>query len=129
MGKTGVTGFKRVWNALFFSLSGITAAWRNESAFRQELVATVVLTPVALWLGRSATDYALLLGSLLVVLIAELLNSAIEAVVDRVGTGRHTLSGQAKDMGSAAVFFALLLVLLTWGLIAWERFGAACCAN
>lgn len=124
MGKTGVTGFKRVWNALFYSVNGIAAAWRHESAFRQEMVLAVLLIPVALWLGQSTTDYALLLGSLLIVLITELLNSAIEAVVDRVGTGRHSLSGRAKDMGSAAVFFALLLALLIWGLIAWGRFGA-----
>jgi diacylglycerol kinase (ATP) len=129
MSKTGTTGFKRVWNALFFSLSGISAAWRNESAFRQESVLAILLTPVAFWLGQSITDHALLLGSLLIVLIVELLNSAIEAVVDRVGTDRHRLSGQAKDMGSAAVFFSLLLVALIWGLIAWQRFGANCCGN
>jgi diacylglycerol kinase (ATP) len=129
MSKTGTTGFKRVWNALFFSLRGISAAWRNESAFRQESVLAILLTPVAFWLGQSITDHALLLGSLLIVLIVELLNSAIEAVVDRVGTDHHTLSGQAKDMGSAAVFFSLLLVALIWGLIAWQRFGANCCGN
>ena len=121
MGKTGVTGFKRVWNALFFSLSGIAAAWRHESAFRQELTIAILLVPCALWLGHDAVEYALLLGSLLIVLVTELLNSAIEAVVDRVGTDRHELSGQAKDMGSAAVFFSLLLVLLVWGLIGWQR--------
>jgi diacylglycerol kinase (ATP) len=92
-------------------------------------VVAILLTPIALWLGQDVTDYALLLGSLLIVLITELLNSAIEAAVDRVGTGRQALSGRAKDMGSAAVFFALLLVLLIWGLIAWERFGVHCCAN
>lgn len=124
MGKTGVTGFKRVWNALFFSLRGITAAWRHESAFRQELTIAILLVPCALWLGRDAVEYALLLGSLLIVLVTELLNSAIEAVVDRVGTDRHELSGQAKDMGSAAVFFSLMLVLLVWGLIGWQRISA-----
>ncbi len=123
MGKTGITGIKRIWNALFFSLSGINAAWRHESAFRQELTLTILLIPAALWLGRSAVEYALLLGSMLIVLITELLNSAIEAVVDRIGSDRHSLSGQAKDMGSAAVFVALLLVLLVWGLIGWQRFS------
>ena len=129
MGKTGVTGFKRIWNALFYSLNGISSAWRHESAFRQEMVLAVLLTPAAFWLGEGAVERALLLGSRLLVLITELLNSAIEAVVDRIGSDPHSLSGQAKDMGSAAVFFALLLVVLIWGLIAWQRFGANCCAS
>ena len=104
MSKTGTTGFKRVWNALFFSLRGISAAWRNESAFRQESVLAILLTPVAFWLGQSITDHALLLGSLLIVLIVELLNSAIEAVVDRVGTDHHTLSGKRHGFRSRILF-------------------------
>jgi diacylglycerol kinase (ATP) len=82
-----------------------------------------VLVPAAVWLGETAVERALLIGSCLLVLIVELLNSGIEAVVDRVGTEHHRLSGQAKDLGSAAVFLSLLLVLVVWGLIAWARFA------
>lgn len=123
MGKPGNTGFRRVVNATFFSFAGLRAAWRDEAAFRQELMLCVVLVPTAVWLGQTAVERALLIGSCLLVLIVELLNSGIEAVVDRVGAEHHRLSGQAKDLGSAAVFLSLLLVLVTWGLIAWARFG------
>jgi diacylglycerol kinase (ATP) len=122
MGKTGVTGLRRVWNALFFSLAGLRAAWRHEAAFRQEAVLTLILLPCAFWLGRDAVDYILLAGSLLIVVITELLNSAIEAVVDRIGEDPHALSGQAKDMGSAAVMISLCLTALVWSAIGWQRF-------
>jgi diacylglycerol kinase (ATP) len=123
MGKPGNTGFRRVVNATFFSFAGLRAAWRDEAAFRQELMLCVVLVPTAFWLGQTAVERALLIGSCLLVLIVELLNSGIEAVVDRVGAEHHRLSGQAKDLGSAAVFLSLLLVLVTWGLVAWARFA------
>jgi diacylglycerol kinase (ATP) len=116
------TGLRRIVNATVFSLAGLRAAWRNEAAFRQECVLALVLTPTAFWLGRNAVERSLLIGTVWLVLIVELLNSAVEAVVDRVGTDHHQLSGRAKDLGSAGVFVSLLLVLVVWALIAWERF-------
>lgn len=123
MGKPGNTGLRRIINATFFSMAGLRAAWRDEAAFRQELLLSVVLIPTAFWLGRTAVERSLLIGSCLIVLIVELLNTGIENVVDRFGEERHRLSGQAKDMGSAAVFTSLMLTLVIWSLIAWERFG------
>ena len=116
------TGIKRVVNATFFSIAGLRAAWRNEAAFRQECVLAAVMTPAAFWLGQTAVERALLIGTVWLVLIVELLNSAVEATVDRVGTDHHKLSGRAKDLGSAGVFVSLALVLLVWSMIAWERF-------
>jgi diacylglycerol kinase (ATP) len=123
MSVAGNTGIRRIINATFFSLAGLKAAWRNEAAFRQECGLCIVLIPLALWLGQTAVERALLIGSCLLVLIVELLNTAVEAVVDRVGTDHHRLSGQAKDLGSAAVFVGLLLTVVVWGLIAWARFA------
>jgi diacylglycerol kinase (ATP) len=123
MGKPGNTGLRRIVNATFFSMAGFRAAWRDEAAFRQELLLCVVLIPAAFWLGRTAVERSLLIGSCLVVLIVELLNTGIENVVDRFGEERHRLSGQAKDLGSAAVFTSLVLTVVIWSLIAWERFG------
>jgi len=123
MGKPGNTGLRRIINATFFSMAGFRAAWRDEAAFRQELLLCIVLVPAAFWLGRTAVERSLLIGSCLIVLIVELLNTGIENVVDRFGEERHQLSGQAKDMGSAAVFTSLILTLVIWSLIAWERFG------
>ena len=117
-----VTGIKRVILATKYSLAGLGAAWKNEAAFRQELVLCLVLMPAAFWLGRNAVEYALLLGTLFIVLITELLNSGIEAITDRVGVEHHQLSGRAKDLGSAAVFVSLLMLSCVWGLIAYERF-------
>ncbi len=124
MGKPGATGLNRIVNATGYSLKGLAAALRHESAFRQELALCAVLVPVAVWLGRDAVEWSLLVGSLLLVLIVELLNSAVEAVVDRIGNERHELAGRAKDLGSAAVFVSLVNVVVIWGLIAWQRFGA-----
>jgi diacylglycerol kinase (ATP) len=124
MTKRSSTGLRRVVDATFFSLAGLRAAWRDEAAFRQELVLAIVLVPAALWLGRTAVERALLIGSCFIVLIVELLNTALENVVDRVGREPHPLAGKAKDLGSAAVFVSLALVLVTWGLVAWARFGA-----
>ncbi len=123
MGAAGNTGVRRIINATFFSLAGLKTAWRNEAAFRQECALCVVLVPLAFWLGQTAVERALLIGSCLLVLVVELLNSAVEAVVDRVGTDHHRLSGQAKDLGSAAVFVGLVLTAIVWALIAWARFG------
>ena len=106
-----------------YSLSGLQAAWRFESAFRQETTLAVLLIPVAMWLGTTAVERALLIAVLGIVLITELLNSAVEAVVDRVGEEHHALAGRAKDMGSAAVFISLALTLVTWGVIVFGRFA------
>jgi diacylglycerol kinase (ATP) len=123
MGKPGNTGLRRIANATFFSLAGLRAAWRSEAAFRQESLLCVILVPAGVWLGQTAAERALLIGSCLLVLIVELLNSSVEAVVDRIGKEHHELSGRAKDLGSAAVFLCLALVLVVWGLIAWARFA------
>lgn len=124
MGKPGITGVRRILHAARYSAQGFVHAWRHEVAFRQELALTAVLLPLALWLGRSMIEVLLLIGTCLLMLIVELLNSAIEATVDRVGREQHELSGRAKDLGSAAVFLSLLLVGVTWGSVAWLRFGA-----
>ena len=122
MGKPGHTGIKRIILAAGFSYQGFKAAWKYESAFRQEVFLTAVLLPVAIALGRSALETALLISTLFLVVIVELLNSGIEAVVDRIGDEPHKLSGRAKDMGSAAVFLSLVLVFVVWTMIAIERF-------
>lgn len=112
----------RITRAFGFSLAGLRAAYRKESAFRQELILTIVLVPLGLWLGQNGVERTLLIGSILLVLIVELLNSAIEATVDRGGKDWDKLAGRAKDMGSAAVLIALLLLGLTWGFILYDRF-------
>jgi diacylglycerol kinase (ATP) len=117
-----VTGIRRIWNAAVYSIAGIRAGWNNEAAFRQEIILCLGLVPAAFWLGSTAVERVLLIGSCLLVLIVELLNSAVEAAIDRIGADQHTLSGRAKDMSSAAVFICLWIVLITWGMIAWERF-------
>ena len=111
------TGLTRVWKATLYSLQGLDAAWRNESAFRQECVIALILLPVSFWIANSWVEVAVLMGVCFLVLIVELLNSAIEAVVDRVGHEHHDLAGQAKDMGSAAVMLSLILAAGTWLLI------------
>lgn len=120
--KPRYTGLERIFHATIFSASGLSATWRNEAAFRQECVLAAILTPTAFWLGRTAVERSLLIGTVWLVLIVELLNTAVESVVDRVSTDRHELSGQAKDQGSAGVFVSLMLTLLVWSLIAWDRF-------
>lgn len=111
----------RLLMALRWSLQGLHAAWRHESSFRLEVCLFVILAPLGVWLGRSGVERALLLGSLLLVLAAELLNSAIEAVIERYGPQFHELAGRAKDMGSAAVFVLLLNVMVCWGAILLPR--------
>jgi len=112
---------RRVWRALQYSMAGLRAAYDKESAFRQELLLAVVLIPFGLWLGRSGVERALLLGSVLLVLVVELLNSAVEAAIDRIGSERHALSARAKDMGSAAVLAALALAAVVWLLVLLGR--------
>ena len=111
----------RILLATKWSMQGLRAAWLHESSFRLEIYLLVVLAPLALWLGQGAIERVLLIGSCLVVLGAELLNSAIEAVIERYGAEHHELAGRAKDMGSAAVFLLMLNVLLCWGLVLWQR--------
>jgi diacylglycerol kinase (ATP) len=113
----GKTGLQRLINATRYSLSGLAAAARNEDAFRQELLLAAVMLPAALWFGRSGTDKALLVASVLLVLIVELLNSAVEATVDRISLEDHNLAKRAKDIGSAAVMLALLNAVAVWFLV------------
>jgi diacylglycerol kinase (ATP) len=107
----------RLWHAWGYSLAGLRSAWRHEAAFREEIALFVVLAPASFWVGDSALERALLLGSLFLILLVELVNSAIEAVVDRLGDEHHALSGRAKDLGSAAVLVALANGLCVWLLI------------
>ena len=117
MGKPGNTGFKRLLCAARYSVAGLAWAWRKEAAFRQELMLVIVLTPLGWYLGGSGVERALLIGALLLVLVVELLNTAVEAVVDRFGDGHHELSKAAKDLGSAAVMVALVNVIAVWALV------------
>ena len=114
MAKTGATGFTRIFNAAGYSWLGFKAAYKHEAAFRQELWLSLVLTPVALYFGPSYADKAILMASLVFILLIEILNSALEAVVDRFGDEIHPLAGRAKDMGSAAVFLAFIIAGLVW---------------
>jgi diacylglycerol kinase (ATP) len=120
--KPSATGLRRIMNATRYSIKGLAAAWRGEAAFRQESIGFLALLPVAFWLGETPVQQALLISCLAIVLIVELVNSAIEAAVDRIGDEHHPLAGQAKDMGSAAVFISLLAAGLVWGAIACQRF-------
>ena len=122
MGKTGVTGVRRIINAFGYSMKGLRAAFKHESAFRQETALLIVLLPIAILLGRNIVDYSILIGSLLLVMIVELLNSGLEAVVDRISEEQHKLAGRAKDMGSAAVFIALLNVIVIWSMYGYQYF-------
>lgn len=113
----GVTGMRRLINATRYSFSGLAAAARHEDAFRQELLLAATLVPLGLWLGANGAERALLAGSVLIVLVVELLNSAVEATVDRISLDDHRLAKRAKDIGSAAVMIALVNVALVWALI------------
>ena len=115
--KKNGSGLTRLFNALRWSLAGLRAALRYEKAFQQEVLLFCVFTPLGIWLGDNGMERSLLIGSLLLVLLIELLNSAIEAVVDRIGEERHPLAGRAKDMGSAAVLLSLINAALIWGFI------------
>jgi diacylglycerol kinase (ATP) len=114
----------RIMLAMKWSLQGLRAAWLHESSFRLEVYLLAVLAPLAVWLGQNAIERVLLIGSCLLVLSIELLNSAIEAVIERYGAEDHELAGRAKDMGSAAVFVLMMNVLLCWGLVLIPRWLA-----
>ena len=113
---------RRVWRAAGYSLAGLKAVLRDEAAFRQESALFLILAPLGLWLGRDGVERSLLIGSLVVVLIVELINSATEAVVNRIGIEPHPLSGRAKDVASAAVLLSLILVVIVWVLVLADRF-------
>ncbi len=125
MGNQNATGIKRLSNAFGYSMLGFRACFKHEEAFRQEVYASLLLIPLALYLGETGIERALLLGSWLVVPLVELLNSAIENAIDRIGTDLHELSGRAKDIGSAAVFLALLLCACVWLLVLLPRLSSS----
>lgn len=114
------SGFNRMWHAMGYSMEGLLAGWK-ETAFRQEAIAAIVLLPLSLWIGRSWVEIALLAGSVLIVMIVELLNTGIETAIDRIGPEWHDLSKRAKDMGSAAVLLSLLLCIGIWLAALWQR--------
>jgi diacylglycerol kinase (ATP) len=113
----GKTGLRRIWNAFHYSVDGIAAAFRHEDAFRQEALVALVLIPIALLVPATGIGRALLIGSVLLVLIVELLNSAVEATVDRISLENHRLAKRAKDLGSAAVLLSLLNLAVVWTLV------------
>ncbi len=115
-------GIRRLWNALFFSIAGFKAIWKTEEAFKQEVIIGIFAIPLALWLGTTYTQKAFLIFSYLLVPIVELLNTAIEVVVDRISLEHHELSKKAKDLGSAAVLTSIICAIIVWTLIAVERF-------
>jgi diacylglycerol kinase (ATP) len=118
------TGARRLWLASLNSLRGLQHCYRSEAAFRQEVWAATVAVPGALWLGRTNVERLLLVGAVLLVMIVELLNTAVEVVVDRIGVERHHLSGFAKDLGSSAVLLSLVLAIMTWVLVLTGGGGA-----
>ena len=124
MKRKSKTGLQRLVDATVYSMQGLKAAWCNEAAFRQELLLILILLPAAFWLGTDMIRRALLIFASLLILAIELLNSAIESAVDRIGPEKHPLSGQAKNMGSAAVLISLIAAASVWGLVAWERWLA-----
>ncbi|MGD1990096.1 MAG: diacylglycerol kinase [Chromatiales bacterium] len=110
-------GIRRLVNAFRFSMKGFRACFKHEEAFRQEVYASIVVIPLGIWLGETGLERAVLVGSWMIVPLTELLNSAVEAAIDRIGPERHKLSGRAKDIGSAAVLFSLVLAASVWGLL------------
>ncbi len=123
MPSTEPRGPKQIYKALIWSMKGLRAGWTFEASFRLEVYLFIIFFPLGLWVGNGAAEKALLCGSALLVLSAELLNSAVEAVVDKVSPEFHELAGRAKDMGSAAVFLLMLNVMLCWGLVLWQHFA------
>ncbi len=113
-------GLRRLRRAAGHSLAGLRQAWEGEEAFRIEVVLFVLTTPLALWFGEDGVERAVLIGSVVFLMTVELLNSAVEAAVDRIGLEHHPLSGRAKDIASAAVFLAIVLVPMTWLLVLWD---------
>jgi diacylglycerol kinase (ATP) len=117
------TGLSRVWHATGYSFDGLRAGW-GEPAFRQEAIAALLLVPLSFWLGRSWVETALLAGSVIFVMVVELLNTGIETAIDRIGPEWHDLSKRAKDMGSAAVLLSLLLCIGVWASALFQRFAS-----
>ena len=111
------TGWRRLFKAAGYSIAGFKAAWQHEEAFRQEVLACIVLVPLAVWLGETGVERALLIGSVLLVPLVELINSALESTLDRISTEQHTLTGRAKDISSAAVLLTIVMAVLTWVLV------------
>ncbi len=122
MADQGSKGLTRIIKAAGYSLQGLRAAYVNEAAFRQEIWLSIILIPLGLWQGKTPLEQVLLVSVVLLVLMMELLNSAIEAIVDRAGTEHNELAGRAKDIGSAAVFIALLLTVFVWAMILLPRY-------
>ena len=116
------TGIRRLINAFKYSFAGFKAAWKNEEAFRQEIIVAMIIFPAGLLLGTSGTERALLIGIYLFIPLVELINSSIESIVDRMGTEKHELSGRAKDLGSAAVLLTICIAIIVWGLVVYDRF-------
>ncbi|WP_306606817.1 diacylglycerol kinase [Azonexus sp.] len=115
----GKQGIARLINALGYSRDGLGAAWKNEAAFREEVMLAIVAIPLALFLGHTGVDRALLIGSILLILIVEILNSGLEAIVDKASPEKHELAKQAKDMGSAAVLLSLVNAAVVWACVLW----------
>lgn len=115
----GKTGLVRLWNALGYSRDGLAAAWKNEAAFREEVLLAAITIPLAFYLGKTGIERALLIGSIVLILIVEILNSALEAVVDKASPEKHELAKRAKDMGSAAVLLSLLNAAAIWTCVLW----------
>ena len=119
----GKAGVGRIIRATGYSINGIKACWQHEAAFRQEVALFVVLFPVSFFVAQSVVQWILLISPLFLILMLEVINSAIESVVDRIGSEHHELSGRAKDMSSASVMFCLILMTLIWGAIVWDNFA------
>ena len=115
----GKKGLVRLWNATGYSRDGIAAAWKHEAAFREEVLLAAITLPLAFYLGRTGIERALMAGSILLILIVEILNSALEAIVDKASPERHELAGRAKDMGSAAVLLSLINAAVVWACVLW----------
>lgn len=122
MGDGTNRGFKRLVNAFFYSIAGFKAAWKNEEAFRQEIMAGIIMVPAGFLLGTTGTQRAILILSYFIIPLVELLNTAVEATVDRFGPEKHELSGRAKDLGSASVFLSICIAAIVWVLVACDRF-------
>ena len=122
MGNGTNKGFKRLVNAFYYSLAGFKAAWKNEEAFRQEIMVGIIVVPAGIFMGETGIQRAILILSYLIIPLVELLNTAVEATVDRVGMEKHELSGRAKDLGSASVFLSICIAVIVWAFIAWDRF-------
>jgi diacylglycerol kinase (ATP) len=120
--KPGKTGIPRILDATGYSMKGIRAAWTNEAAFRQESIGGLVMLVLSFFIAADPLQWLLLVLPLLVLVIVELINSALESVVDRIGPEKHELSGRTKDMGSAAVFFSLVMVTISWAAVIWHNF-------